>query len=149
MVASLDLEAFRSESEAFLGELDREYYLHFSGQQDDYGIEAVYERHAGLFGREAVDELRSSGNRELLEFAVQGLIGQETKAEAAELARREAELEIEVDGEKMPYREASVRQANQPDPDRRVAIDGVRNEALDAQLNPLMVELFERGRGLV
>ncbi|HEY1360201.1 MAG TPA: hypothetical protein VGF21_18015, partial [Thermoleophilaceae bacterium] len=118
-------------------------------QQDDYGIEAVYERHAGLFSREAVDELRSAGNRELLEFAVQGLAGQETKAEAAELARREAELEIEVDGERMPYREASVRQANERDPERRNAIDLARNRALDEQLNPLMLELFERGRALV
>src|SRR3954452_14333657 len=148
MVASLDLDAFRSEAEAFLGELDREYYLHFSGQQDDYGIEAVYERHAGLFGREAVEELREAGNRELLEFAVQGLIGQETKAEAAELARREAGLEIEVDVERIPYRETSVVQANEGDPDRRSAIDEARNEALDEQLNPLLVELFERGRSL-
>src|SRR4051812_29007793 len=148
MVASLDLDAFRTESEAFLGELDREYYLHFSGQQDDYGIEAVYDRHAGLFRGEAVEELRGEGNRALLEFAVQGLIGRETKAEAAELARREAGLEIEVDGGCIPYREASVVQANESDPDRRNAIDAARNEALDEQLNPLLVELFERSRAL-
>src|SRR3954462_2557004 len=144
MVASLDLEAFREESEAFLGELDREYYLQFSGQQDDYGIEAVYERHAGLFGREAVDELRSSGNRELLEFAVQGLIGQETKAEAAELARREAALEIEVDGEKLPFRQAPVEQANEPDADRRAAIERARIEVAEDELTPLTLDTFER-----
>src|SRR3954463_11043355 len=98
MVASLDVHAFRDEAEAFLGELDREYYLHFSGQQDDYGIEAIYDRHSGLFERRAVDDLRDAGKGDLLEFAVQGLLGQETKAEAAELARREAALEIEVGG---------------------------------------------------
>ena len=142
------MHAFRDEAEAFLGELDREYYLHFSGQQDDYGIEAVYDRHKGLFGRKAVEELREEGSRPLLELAVQGLIGRETKAEAAELARREAGLEIEVEGERIPYREASVVQANEPDPDRRNAIDAARNRALDEQLNPLLVELFERGRSL-
>jgi hypothetical protein len=148
MVASLDLQAYRSEAEAFLGELDREFYLHFSGQQDDYGIEAVYERHPGLFERQAVEELRADGAGALLEFAVQGLIGRETKAETAELARREAAIEIEVDGKRMPYREASVAQANESDPERRVAIDNARNQALDEQLNPLLLELFERGRGL-
>src|SRR4051812_38620647 len=148
MVASLDLDAFRTDAEAFLGELDREYYLHFPGRQDDYGMEAVYARHAGLFRREAVEELREEGNGALLEFAVQGLIGQETKAEAAELARREAALEVEVDGRRLPYRETSVVQANEPDPDRRAAIDVARNEVLDEQLNPLLHDLFDRGRVL-
>jgi len=140
------LQAYRTEAEAFLGELDREFYLHFSGQQDDYGIEAIYERHAGLFGRDAVESLRENAPRALLEFAVEGLIGRETKAEAAELARREAALEVEVDGVRMPYRKASVVQANESDADRRAAIDRERNEALDQHLNPLLVGLFERGR---
>ena len=94
-----------------------------------------------------MEELRDD-ELTLLEFAVHGLIGQECKAEAAELARREAALEVEVDGEPMPYRETSVAQANEPDPDRRAAIDAARNEALDEQLNPLLLELFERGRSL-
>jgi oligoendopeptidase F len=146
MVASLDLQAYRTEAEAFLGELDREYYLHFSGQQDDYGIEAVYDRHSDLFTRERVEELRKDSSPALLEFAVEGLVGRETKAEAAELARREAALEIEVDGRRVPYREASVLQANEPDPERRAAIDDARHRALDEHLNPLLLELFERGR---
>src|SRR3954454_5205286 len=122
MVAPLDLQAYSTEAEAFLGELDREFYLHFSGQQDDYGIEAVYERHAALFTRAQVERLREDGSRTLLEFAVQGLIGRETRAEAAELARREAALEVEIDSKRVPYREASVIQANEPDPGRRAAI---------------------------
>src|SRR5688572_21785374 len=76
--STLDLDNYRAGAESFLGELMREHYLHFSGQKDDFEIEAVYERHGGLFSREAVDALRGAGNRELLEFAVQGLMGQET-----------------------------------------------------------------------
>jgi hypothetical protein len=145
---SLELEAYRAEAEAFLGELDREYYLHFSGRQDDYGIEAIYERHASLFSRESIEGLREEGARALLEFAVHGLIGQETKAQAAELARREAALEVEIDGKRLPYRETSVVQANEADPDRRAAIDVARNEVLDEHLNPLLRDLFDRGRAL-
>ena len=148
MVAAIDLEAYRRDAEAFLGELDREYYLHFSGRQDDYGIEAVYERHAELFGLRAVEKLREAGAQSLLEFAAHGLIGRETKAEAAELARREAALEIELDGGRVPYREASVVQANEEDPERRGAIEAARNDALDEHLNPLLRELFERGQAV-
>ena len=104
------MQVYRTDAEAFLGELDREFYLHFSGRQDDYGIEAIYERHADLFTREAVGALRERGVPALLEFAVQGLIGRETKAEAAELARREAALEVEVDGARLPYRKAPAVQ---------------------------------------
>src|SRR3954469_3446830 len=148
MVASLDLHAFRDEAEAFLGELDREYYLHYSGQQDDYGIEAIYERHADLFTREAVEALRDEGNQGLLEFSAQGLIGQETKAEAAELARREAALEIEVDGEKMPLRQSAVVQANEPDADRRAAIQDARIDVAVRELVPLQIQNHERAAAL-
>jgi len=104
----VDLTAYRTQAEAFVSALDREYYLHFSGQQDEFDIEPIYERHAGLFAREVVEELREAGNRALLEFAVHGLIGRATKAEEAELARREASLELELDGERLPFRQAAV-----------------------------------------
>jgi hypothetical protein len=147
-VPPLDLNAYRAETEDFIGALDREYYLHFAGLKDDYAIEAVYDRHPDLFGREAVDGLREAGAPELLEFAVHGLIGRETRAEAAELARREAELEIEVSGERIPYREAPVRQANEPDPERRLALELARNAALTEHLEPLLLELTARGHAL-
>jgi hypothetical protein len=144
----MDLGDYRREAEEFLSALDREFYLHFSGQRSDYDIEPIYERHASLFSRAAVDSLRASGPRALLEFAVQGLIGRATKAEEAELARREAALEIEVDGQGMPYREAPVAQANEPDPDRRAAIEEARNRALSERLDPLLRELLERTHAL-
>ena len=144
----MNLAAYRAEAEAFVSALDREYYLHFSGRQDEYEIEPIYERHAGLFAREAVDALRERDARLLLEFAVHGLIGQATKAESAELARREAALEVEVDGERMPFRASAVAQANEPDPDRREAIEAARLELTVSELNPLLRELLERSHAL-
>lgn len=144
----MDLGAYRQGADAFLEAIQREYYLHMSGQKDELEIEPLYERHADLFSREAVDSLRPAGNLKLLEFAVQGHIGQETKAEEAELARREAELEIEVDGERMPFRQAAVVQANEENPERRRAIDAARNEATETELNPLLLEMLERSHAL-
>jgi hypothetical protein len=140
----LDQDRYRTQADAFTTEISREHYLHYSGQKDDFEIEAIYERHAELFSRGAVDELRDTGNRELLLFAVQGLMGQETKAEAAELARREAALEIEVDGETMPLRQSFVVQGNEPDPDRRAAIESARNDIAERELTPLELAAHER-----
>lgn len=144
LAGTLDLDRYRSQADAFMTELMREYYLHFSGQKDDFEIEPIYERHAELYSREAVEELRGSGNRELLMFAVQGLMGQETKAEEAELARREASIEIEVDGETIPLRQSPVVQAAEEDPDRRARIERARLDASTRELTPLQVEMHER-----
>ena len=104
-----DLAAYRADAEEFLSSIDREYYLHYSGQQDAFEIEPIYDRHAALFTRAAVEELRAGGApAQLLEFAVQGLIGRETKEAVAELARREAELELDWDEAQLPYRSAAV-----------------------------------------
>ena len=123
----------------------REHYLHFSGQKEEFEIEAIYDGHAALFSRASVEELRESGNRELLEFAVQGLMGQETKAEEAELARREASLEIRVDDEAIPLRQSPVAQANEPDAERRAAIERARLDVSARELTPLQVAAYERG----
>ena len=144
----MDLTRYRHEAEEFVSALDREYYLHFSGQQDSFDIEPVYDAHSGLFTSEVVQSLRESGNRELLEFAVHGLVGRATKAEEAELARREASLELNVNGEKLPFRQAAVVQSNEPDSDRRAAIEDARLELTESELNPLLREMLERSHAL-
>lgn len=144
----LELTDYRQGVGAFLAAMEREFYLHFSGLQDGYDIEPIYERHAHLFTREAVDGLRDGAPRSLLEFGAQGYIGRETKAEAGELARREAALEVEVHGQRIPYRACAVVQANEPDADRRAAIEDASNEATTEALDPLLRELMERSHAL-
>jgi hypothetical protein len=144
----VNLAAYREDAEQFVSSLDREYYLHFAGLRDEFDIEAIYERHAELFSRDSVQRLREEGTAQLVEFAVQGLFGRATKAEQAELARREAALEIELEGEGMPYRQAAVVQANEPNPERRAAIEQARLEAAARELDPLLREVLERSHAL-
>ncbi|MDX6644225.1 MAG: hypothetical protein QOD76_2187, partial [Solirubrobacteraceae bacterium] len=110
MEGFLNLDAYRAEAETFVGEISLEYYRHFAGLKADLEIEAIYDRHAALFTRAAVDDLRALGQaaaagdearrlRALLDFCVEGHLGEATKSADAELARREAELRIDVDGE--------------------------------------------------
>jgi hypothetical protein len=155
----LDLDSYSQRAEQFVSELDREYHLHFSGQKPDYRVEQVYENHAELFEREAVERLREAagaGDGEsarraglLLELAVGGHLGIACAAEEAALAEREAELELDLDGERIGYRAAPVAQANEPDPERRARIDEARLALLEEQLNPLHLQVFERTHGLV
>jgi hypothetical protein len=145
----VDTGDYRAEAETFLSDLDREYYLHFSGRKDDFEIEAIYARHAGLFSRGAVDALRDAGNRELLRFAAEGHVEQAVKEQSAELARLEAALEVEVDGRSYPLREAAVVQANEREPERRRALEEARNEVVATRLQPLLREAFERSRATV
>lgn len=141
----MDLAAYRAEAEEFYRALEREYVLHLSGRKETLDVEAVYDRHSELFRRETVESLRDGGApRELLRFATEGFIGQATKAEQAELARREATLTVEVGDEELGFRQTASVQANEADPDRRAAIEDARLEVTERELNPLMLEAHER-----
>ncbi len=152
----MDLTAYRSSAEAFVSALENAYYRHYAGLDDEYAIEPVYARHAELFAPESVDGLRElaaaaeAGTEEqrrlrmLVDFAVEGFIGQATKDLEAELAQREASLSIELDGEAVPFRHAPVLQANEADAARRAAVEEQLLEATEQQLNPVYRELIER-----
>ena len=58
MPLALDLDTYSAEAEAFVGAMDREYYLHFAGHKQELEIEPIYDHHRELFEREVVDELR-------------------------------------------------------------------------------------------
>ncbi len=149
-----DLDTYRAEAERFVAELGLEYYRHYAGLAEDLAVEAVYERHAALFERAAVEALSEGAARAapgdqarrlraLLDFAVEGRVGRATAALDAELARREAILELKVDGERLGFRESSIVQANEPDRDRRARIEDARLEATERELNPLRREVLE------
>jgi hypothetical protein len=150
-----DIDSYGAEAERFVSALDREYYLHFAGHKESFEIVPIYERHAHLFGRGAVEQLREAFTRAtvgddrrrcryLLQLAVEGFIGEATKKQATALAEREGALELELNGDRASYREAAILQANEPDAARRLAIEEARHEALESELNPLHLEIVER-----
>jgi hypothetical protein len=161
----VELEAYRRSAEEFVSELTGEFYRHYAGLKEAYEIEPIYARHAELFEAGAVVELRellaaapagSEARRRLtllLDFALEGHLGEATKAAEAELARRDAALTIELDGgERLGFRESAVAQANEADAGRRAAIEHGRLEATDTHLNELYKEVIgtqhARARGL-
>jgi hypothetical protein len=152
----MDLDAYRRTAESFITELMREYYRHYAGLQDSFEIEAIYARHAGLFTRDAAQALRelqgraagggdeSRRARMLLDFAVEGYVGEASKAVEEELAQTEAALTIEVEGERIGFREAPVAQANEADAGRRAEIEAALLAATRERLGPYHRERIER-----
>jgi hypothetical protein len=156
---NFDIDTYAAEAENFLSEIDREYYLHFAGHKETYEVAPIYERHASLFERSALEGLRGRlsqaqpGDSErrcryLLQLAAEGFIGEQTKALSTELAERESKLSIELNGSQVSYRQTSIVQANESDSERRLEIEQTRNELLERELNPLYVELMDKAHQL-
>jgi hypothetical protein len=150
---SWDLDRYRQDAERFLEEIDREYYLHLAGHKADLEIEPIYESHEALFERAAVERVgeerrEATGEDEtrlryLHQFALDGYLGSITRELQTRMAELEASLEVEVGGEKIPYRMAPVVQANTDDADRRAEIEAARLGLLTERLNPLHLEELE------
>jgi hypothetical protein len=155
----MDLDGYSRRAEAFTSELAREHYRRFAGLTDDDGIAAVYARHAELFTRRKIDELRSGSSarrRALLRFAVEGHLAHGTVELEAELWQREAHASVEVgraDGAggrhmRMGYRDAALEQAREDDPERRAELDQARRAVAREQLAPVAAESLARRREL-
>lgn len=157
----MDLDAYRLQAETFTAELGEEYHAHFAGLKEGFDVEPIYARHAGLFTADAVARLREQADaaaargedaarraRMLLDFAVDGHMGLVSTDLEEELAQREAGLKLSIpgDGASIPFREATIVQANEPDRERRGAIEAARLEATETHLNPLHREALERTR---
>ena len=152
---AFDLESYRERAEGFGEELSREYYRHLAGHKPDLEIERIYDSYAELFSRESVAALRElaassqdgdEGRRlaYLLHFGFDGLVGLETRAEAAELAGLEASLEVDAGDGPMPYRAVVIEQANEADAERRKALEEARNAVLEERLTPIYRRAIER-----
>jgi hypothetical protein len=143
-----ELDAYRSEADRFIAELDEEYYLHYAGLKDRLELEEIYERHSALTELERVQAIGASVDgdrrvRELWHFACEGYLGKLTREHAEKLAALEAELEVTVNGETIPFRMVRPTLANEPDRGRREALDRVLWEATEEHLNPLYLEGVE------
>ncbi len=105
------------------------------------------ERLRELCGAAVGDEERRR-LRYLLQFAFDGLLGLETRAESAELAGLEASLEVDAGDGPVPYRAVPIEQANEPEAESRAALEEARNALLDQRLNPLYRAALERAHEL-
>jgi hypothetical protein len=139
--APADLEAYREEAERFVSALDEEFYLHFSGRKGELELAPIYERHADLATLDACERLRaaaedgSRGGVELWRFACERRLEAVARAEIEEIARLEASLSAEVDGEEIGFRLLVPAIGNEPDRGRRERLERARAELVNDHLN--------------
>ena len=153
----MDLDAYRSSAEAFVSELTGAYLpplrrARTSASRSSRSTSAT----PTCSSARPVEELRELADAAprggedrrrltmLLDFAVEGYSGPGDQGARGRAGRREAAESIEVDGERIGFRESAVVQANEPDAVRREAIERARLELTEEQLNPLYIELVER-----
>ncbi|MHB1132177.1 MAG: hypothetical protein ACYC4L_07270 [Chloroflexota bacterium] len=139
--------SYERDAEAFLEGINREEYLTGAGLKENLAIAPLYERYAWLFGREAVDELlarRAQGGRALAlaEFAVQGYLQNAVKALTEEHENATIAATVEWDGRAIPYRQATIVVANEPDAGRRHELSA-RLAERTAEFNPRLRRRLE------
>jgi hypothetical protein len=143
-----ELDRFRDEADAFIRDLDEEYYLHFAGLKETLDVEEVYERYEELTRLETAQSLKGAPT-ELWRFACEGFLGNLTREHQARVAKAEAELEATVDGDTVPYRMLRVAMSNEPERDKRQRLEEARVRLLEEHLNPVYLEAVEIDRDAV
>jgi hypothetical protein len=143
-----DLDAYRGQADRFIAELDEEYYLHYSGKKPTFDLTPIYERHRNLTQPDVVKSIGLSVNggarvRELWRFACEGYFGELTREQAEKVAALEAEIQVSVDGEEIPFRMVRPALANEPDRAKRKRLDERLNEVTDERMNPLYLEAMQ------
>ena len=81
--------------------------------------------------------------RELWHFGCEGYLGKLTREHAEKLAELEAELEVTVDGETMPFRMIRPDDGQRARPRAREQLDRAMWEATEEHLNPVYLDGVE------
>ncbi len=136
---SREIDAFRDRGDAFIRDLDQEYYDHFAGLKDTLDVERIYEEYEDLTTLEVAQRMHGAPT-ELWRFACEGFLGNLTREHQARTAEIEANLEASVDGQTIPYRMLRPAISNEPDRDVRRRMDEERIRLLEEHLNPVYLE---------
>jgi hypothetical protein len=144
--------AYERDLGAFIAEREEELYQHGAGLRDELSLGPIYERHASLFTREAVDALRglldaggeqAGSNRALLAAATDGFIERGVVALTDAVGTAEAKAVVVWRGQALPYRSLRSRISEISGRAERNALFASYVEAEEA-INSLRLERFEQ-----
>lgn len=149
----MDIVKYRQDSESFLSLIDKEYYLHFSGQKDSLNLSPIYDRYGYLFERDCIDYIKgikdkSTGeNREkaayLLKFCTEGYMERQVKELVDRIAEEEAQTKINIKGNEFSFRYSEILLINEPDRAKRREIERKRNEKISESFNDILYKYWD------
>ena len=140
-----ELDRIRDRADRFIAELDQEYYEHFAGLKESFELAPIYERYADLTTLDTANAIGAAVDgdphvRELWRFGCENYLGALTREHSEKVAMLEATLEAEIDGDKVPFRMLRPTLGNEPDREKRRAIDRVRTTMTEEHLNPVYLD---------
>lgn len=136
---TVDLADYGRRLDDFVAELGAEYHAGLSGQTDAMALAPVYERHAGLFDRAAVDALARAADgsgedarqaRRLWRSALESHVQRAVSGLTDRIAAAEASAAVMWEGERIPYRSVPIRVAELSRRGERNVLDASYREAL-------------------
>jgi hypothetical protein len=147
----MDTNLFLTRAECFQIELEREYYQVGSGQKEQLGIAAIFNRYPELFSRESVQarlsERASAPDlavpRYLAAFAADGYLENSVKSLSEQITNAELDATVPWDGQDLPYFEVRKALGEEPDQERRHDLHG-RLLAVTAQQHERRAERLRR-----
>jgi hypothetical protein len=113
---------FELAAEEFLQQIVREYYENGAGIKETMDIVAIYERYGWLFERATVEKMldwHSTEERYFADFVAEGYLDASVKELSEKITNEITQATIEWQGERVPYRRASLLIANEPDSAKR------------------------------
>lgn len=147
--------------EKFSQQVDEEYYLNWSGLKEEMDLSSIYDRYRHLFDMSLVEDLRTrreqmSGEearrlRYLYAALATEYMKDKVKGYTDEKESMEAKKTIEVEGEKIPFRFATVKLVNEDDRTRRKEIWDAKNkviEEINVVLEKRIDELHRQAKSL-
>jgi len=145
----MDTDQFIEQAEAFLIEIEREFYLVGSGRKEQLEIASIFDRYPGLFSHQTVEARLTKraqaaepvAARYLATFAADGYMENTVKAISEEITNRELAATVQWDGEELPYRQVRTVLAQETDQARRHDLHH-RQLAVTAQQHDRRAERF-------
>jgi hypothetical protein len=141
----MNIEQYRIDAENFLGELDKEYYLHFSGKKSELNLEDIYKKYGFLFSfensqffKELIDTSEGENKRKagfLFQFCTDAYLGKKYQKISDKIANDEAMSKINVEGQDYSFRYSDILLSNESDKNKRELIDSKRRKLVSDVFN--------------
>lgn len=140
----------RERIESFLEEYERAQYRSLAGLSDAPDLVSIYDRHDDLLDPDVFHAVGSADPRaddraEVVrayrrEFLAIGIEGSRNREREDAVLAIEATASVAIDGTTVGYRRLPVEIRNEPDRDRRAALERARLEVISQRLDPIHAE---------
>jgi hypothetical protein len=141
----MNLDQYKADAENFLGELDKEYYLHFSGKKSELNLDDIYRKYDFLFTFEnsqffsnLIDASDGDNKKKagyLFQFSTDTYLGKKYQKISDKIANNEAMAKIDIEGQDYSFRYSDIMLSNEPDKNKRELIDSKRRKLISSMFN--------------